>query len=486
MIRGEWSIGLQLRRPQRQKQFWVATVVILFAALRLCHAGLLWSDEDYHLSAALFMLHGKLPYRDFWYDKPPLNALYYLLIEAQPGVLLRLLDGVAVVLASYVVARIARTLWGRRESYLAPFLFAFYFAFYLPAAVIPFAADAVMVVPHVTAIYFALRGRPMWSGFCAGLAVLANNKGVFVLASCGVWLLPRLVPLVAGFGAPLVLAALTLIGTGAWPGYCEQVWRWSLLYAKEVPTLHPLRTGLRATSDWLGFHSAAFVPTLFTFVRESRERLKLVAWLSFSFAAVCLGGRFAPRYYLQVLPAFVVIASRGLVLAYETWGKRTYLVTGLLLAIPFLRFAPRYGQLAIDLVTHRQPSWSDVQMDLDSQQVAEHLRGLARPHDTLFVWGYRPDIYVFSRLVPDARFDDSQPLTGVPADRHLTVSQTIDPIHAAQNRREFTRSHPTYFVDGLGLLNPALSPARFPELKTWLADYKLVDQTGLSLIYKRR
>jgi len=64
----------------RSRYLPAALAAILLASLRLCHIRLLWADEDYHLAAALNLLHGKWPYRDFWYDKPPLNAFYYLLI----------------------------------------------------------------------------------------------------------------------------------------------------------------------------------------------------------------------------------------------------------------------------------------------------------------------------------------------------------------------------------------------------------------------
>ena len=39
---------------------------------------------------------------------------------------------------------------------------------------------------------------------------------------------------------------------------------------------------------------------------------------------------------------------------------------------------------------------------------ARRIRSLARPGDTLFVWGYRPDLYVYARMVPDSLFSDSQ------------------------------------------------------------------------------
>jgi hypothetical protein len=89
-------------------------------------------------------------------------------------------------------------------------------------------------------------------------------------------------------------------------------------------------------------------------------------------------------------------------------------------------------------------------------------------------------------MVPAGLFWDSQPLTGVPADRHLSVSNAIYSGPAASNRQKLVRSHPTFVVDGLSILNPNLKPSVYPELRGWLAEYKLVDQTKSCLIYKRR
>ena len=41
-------------------------------------------------------------------------------------------------------------------------------------------------------------------------------------------------------------------------------------------------------------------------------------------------------------------------------------------------------------------------------------------------------------------------------------------------------------VDGLGLLNPALDPHVFPELRQWLHQYKVVARTDLCVIYRKR
>src|SRR5689334_6772864 len=118
----------------RSRYLPAALAAILLASLRLCHIRLLWADEDYHLAAALNLLHGKWPYRDFWYDKPPLNAFYYLLIGGHAGWPLRLLDTLFVCVACWLIYRLARDWWGEAEGCVAGLLLAFYLTFYLPSA----------------------------------------------------------------------------------------------------------------------------------------------------------------------------------------------------------------------------------------------------------------------------------------------------------------------------------------------------------------
>ena len=465
----------------------IAALVVALACLRFCHVNLLWADEDYHLSAAINILHGRIPYRDFWYDKPPLCAVYYLLNAGYPGWPLRLLDAAYIVVACWIAYRIAREWWSEVEGRVAALLLAFFTTFYLPSAVIPFAADALMLVPHLAAIYCASRKRPVVAGIWCGVAFLFNAKGIFVLAVCIVWLLPETALLLLGFSVPVAAGFTTALATGAWPGYLEQVWRWGLIYAQGSPVTDPVTLGIRRTADWLGFHGAVTVAAIYAYVYISgRERWKLLVWAVISFGAVCLGTRFAPHYFLQLLPALVIPASRGILLARRRYRNAAPVLLTLLLLVPFIRFGPRYVTLAISDVMHRQPQWTDIILDVDSRFVADNIRALSRPGDTLFVWGYRPDIYVYTRMVPDGLFCDSQPLTGVPADRHLRVDTPIYNAPAAANRRVLARSQPTFIADGLGLLNPKLAPTVYPDLREWLANYHLVARTNLTLIYKRR
>jgi len=216
---------------------------------------------------------------------------------------------------------------------------------------------------------------------------------------------------------------------------------------------------------------------------------------------------------VQLLPPTVLMAARGLAMlrpgagsgaadtgpegapraAARTAPGRTLtpagrkaltLAAAAALLVPLVRFGPRYGELAEDLLLGQEHRWSDVALDRDSRAAAAEVDRRRRPGDTLFVWGYRPGIFVYTRLPVAARFWDSQPLTGVSADRHLHDTLAVLPAQMARNRTEFAASKPTFVVDSLSLSNPRLALEAYAELDGWRARYRLVARTPLSLIYE--
>jgi hypothetical protein len=453
---------------------------LVLLAARLCHVDILWAEEDLPMAAAKQMAFGKTLYRHVWFDKPPLLAALYLAWGVRAGWLLRLAGAFYSLVACALAYGFARDLWTPREGYWAAGLLGFFLIFDFPSAVIPLAADLMMLAPHLAAVWLAFRGRTFWSGVLAGVAFLINTKALFVLAACAVWSFPAVGPLAAGFLAANAIAAAWLAWSGALIPYLDQVWRWGFLYAGSTFVEHPLRNGIMRTADWLGFHAALIVaalskPNAFPF------RWKMLAWAAVSFAAAIAGWRFFPRYFFQFLPVLVIAASRGMVLI----GRWRALALALLL-IPLIRFGPRYVLLARDLATGQPHQWSDVAMDQDSRAAAQTVRETARSGDTLFVWGFRPDLFVYTGLPAATRFLDSQPLTGVPADRHLTQSAPVAADFTRANRAELGRSRPTFVMDGLSLYNPALAMDRYADLRPWLAQYHEVARTRTIVIYRAR
>jgi hypothetical protein len=449
----------------------------LLVAARLCHVDILWAEETLPLAAAQQMGTGKVLYRDIWFDKPPLAPVLYAALGGEAGWRLRVAGAVYALLCCWIACGFARDLWGQREGLWAAGLLGFFLNFDFPSSTIPLAADLLMLAPHLAAIWMAYRRRPLWAGALAGLAFTISPKGLFVLAVCA-WWSPSWM-LLAGFAGVTGFASAWMWSVGALAGYWDEVWHWGRIYAGTTFVDAPLKNGLVRTLNWAGFHAAIVVAAIMGEVARPAapsDRRRWLVWLVISMAGVAAGFRFFPRYYFQLLPVLVLLAARGFA---EIRGRSRAVVL-LLLAIPLARFAPTY------YLATRDEGWRDIAMDRDSRTVASIVHASAKAGDTLFVWGYRPEIYVYSQLPAATRFLDSQPLTGVPADRHLTQSAPVETEESRARRAQLTASRPSFIVDGLGVYNPRLALTEFSELRDWIADYREVGRSGGSVVYRLR
>lgn len=451
-----------------------AACVALFALVfvsRLCHRDVLWVEEAYPIAAALELLRGKMIYRDFWFDKPPLFAFFYAWFNGEIGWKLRFYDTLVVCMSSLSAFLLARRLWSNREGWIAALLLAFFLTFGIPAAVMAAAPDELMIAPHLLAIFFCVRGNPLPAGVAAGIALWLNPKAPFVIAACLLWQWRRVHWFVLGVAIVSLPLMAWLYGGGAWNSYLDQVWRWGLVYSRETFLTNPLREGVLRTANWMGFHATLVAGAAFLLQRyRTADSYRLLLWAVISLAAVAAGWRFFPRYYFQLLAPMTILAAGGL-------GKmqRLHMAALLLLLIPFVRFGPRYVQLASGA------PWSDLALHNDARAAA----GFLKQHDarSLLVWGYRPEVYAYSRIPAATPWLDSQPLTGVIADRHLVSSEASFPDLARANRLKLAAYDPEFIVDGLGPLNASLAITRYPDLAAWLARYREVVRYPSITIY---
>jgi len=306
----------------------------------------------------------------------------------------------------------------------------------------------------------------------AGIGFLFNAKAVLVLAACALFAWPAVVPLAAGFLVPNAVALGYLGVTGALPAWVNQVWRWPAQYAASPVVSDPVWNGAVRTVNWLGFHAAVAVGAILFWWRERNWRF--IVWAALCYAGVILGWRFFPRYFFLLLPPMVIAAARGIAL------MRSRVCVALVVAalcVPLVRFAPRYVNLK---------NWNDLALDRDSRAASKIALEHAPADATLYVWGYRPEMYVYTQMRPATKFLDCQAMTGVPADRHLTQSGVVLTSGTHEAREELAHSTPDMVIDGLGLYNPALAMTKYPELKNWIAEYREVGRTGGSVVYARR
>lgn len=452
--------------------------------LRLCHAGVLWVEEAYPSAAALEMLRGRALYRDLWFDKPPLFPLLYLLWGAAEGWALRLAGAVFVTLSAASAWFAARRLAGDREAALAAALLAFFLNFGVPSAVMALTPDLLLVPLHLAAIGCAAAGWPFAAGLLCGAGLLLNSKAALVLVACGLWQWRSAHRLLSGCLGVQLLAAAGLASVGALGPYWEQVWAWGGVYSRETFVDNPWSEGLRRTLNWAGMHGAlAAGAAIWFWQQRDRESARLAGWLLISLAGVALGARFFPRYFFHLLPALAVIGACGL----ARLPRRALAALALLLLVPLVRYAPRYGDLALDVLGVRPSTWRDLALERDSRAAAALLAPLQRPGDTLLVWGYRPELFVFTQLPAATRFLDSQPLSGVLADRHLTDSTVTFPELAIRHRAALGRQpRPRVIIDGLGPLNPRLAFFELSGFSAWAGDYEMIGKTSFCVLYRLR
>jgi hypothetical protein len=455
-----------------------AVILLMLAGTRLANLDVVWVEEGYPSAAAGEMLRGKALYREIWFDKPPLFPAVYMLWGGGIGWPLRLAGILFGLLASVAAWFAARRLWGRREGLLAALLTAFLLCFDTMPAVMALTPDLLSLPLHLAAVGLAAAGQPFAAGAACGIALGFNTKAVLILAACALWQSRNLHKLIAGFALPAGAIVLWLAAAGSLDDHWRQVWAWGARYSADTPFQNPLAEGLRRTFNWLGFRAALVIGAWFALRRET-ERRRLLAWIAISLAAAWLGLRFFPRYFFHLLPPLALLGARGL----ATLPRQAAIAIAFLLAVPLIRFAPRYVELARDQIEARPHAWRDLALYEDCRRAAAVIEG----GTSLLVWGYRPEIYPLTRMRAATRFLDSQPLNGVLADRHLRDVRPTFPGEAQENRDEVLRGEePEWIVDGLGPLNPALAVFGPAGLGPWKERYALHSRLATIALYRLR
>jgi hypothetical protein len=156
------------------------------------------------------------------------------------------------------------------------------------------------------------------------------------------------------------------------------------------------------------------------------------------------------------------------------------------LLIPAVRFGPRYATLLAEDFRGDPHGWRDVTLDRESREAAAIINLLlARPGDTIYIWGYRPNVVAYTRLPIAGQLWDSQPITLIPADRHFNFKDSLDPAWAQEHQQQLILTSPTFIVDGLSAINPDNDIHKFPALAEWFARYCEVGKAGRGMIIYR-
>lgn len=334
---------------------WLGLLCLLAAALRLykLDAQSLWLDEVFTVLTASYPLQlllagGELPIN---FNNPPLYfVLIHLMMDFSPtDFAIRFPSAVAGILLVPATAFLAARLFRRQEALVAAALMA------LSPMAIHYAQEArsyaivMLLIPLATAILWQLLHAPTRKGWL--LLLLVNALGVYTNylyllmvvvqgAFLALWLFDRLSVRgkqgLVGFGLMLVglllfirvanlpvLGSLTQSDGAETPSLAAQLayarpaageaFRWIHLYDNRFITVLFLALSLVALLDSV-------------FKRRIWPSLLLIACILFASVLIFLsnppGTAIYVRYFVVVLPTYLILVSRGLVVLVEWVAER--------------------------------------------------------------------------------------------------------------------------------------------------------------------
>jgi 4-amino-4-deoxy-L-arabinose transferase-like glycosyltransferase len=275
----------------------------------------------------------------------------------------------------------------------------------------------------------------------------------------------------------------------------------------------------------------------------------MLLWLAVSYAGMAVGGRFFGHYFFQIIPALCLIGARGVIGMTEAIAARNrvegesagnqidergrtargplarralfaLLIIGFIFTL--VRFHGRTVMLAADRVRGAKSAetveWFHERLNREERSVAARVKGsddapdpsgrmgtegmrtdsprvngAEGPSDYLFVWGYRPEIYYWSGLIPASKYLSTQPLTGVPADVHYfgdeyhsLLEDDVTAAERAELVRELQQTRPEYIIDEIGTFNSNLSIRNYPEMREFMEGYKSIGMVERFAIYRRK
>jgi 4-amino-4-deoxy-L-arabinose transferase-like glycosyltransferase len=433
-------VTLARLRPGREV-VWLAVLIalVLLAALPVLSYPL-GRDQGEFATIGRGLLQGRLPYVDLWNPKPPAVFQVYAAAIALFGQTAPAIRAIDLVLAPLMLAPmflVGRRLGGSAWVGLAgaALLAAFYFTetFWTLTQ-----NDGIALAPMLWALACALKAadapRRSWpwallTGILCGYVFWYKYPFALFAPMCAVAYAayaPRIRP-------PDVLAVLggglTVLGGGAWllaqadalDALIESA-RVTSAYAAlglNVPDLAEA-LGLAIGYRWAHWGLLFALAAIGVIAVRRRGRLAgvLLAWLGLTTVIMLSQAKAYDYHWLPMLPPLALLGALGLraladrlpvnmqrlslpvitgallaLIAANTWGRALPYLTGAQTQAAYYRTF-QAGEFVAD----------------ESQAAVDFLTARVLPGDSLYIWGFRPEIYFLSRLNPPTRFIFQFPL----------------------------------------------------------------------------
>ncbi|MBK8022669.1 MAG: glycosyltransferase family 39 protein [Chloroflexi bacterium] len=426
------------------------TLAVLVAAVLLAALPVLLyplgRDQGEFATIGRGILDGKTPYVDLWNPKPP--AIFYVTAASiaafgRSSEALRVMD-----LLLFPPVALALFLIGRRISSAGVGLWAalLFGVFYFTETFWTLTQnDGIALLPMTWAIVCAIAAGDRADRASAGFAFAAGAltaaamwfKYPFVLFLAPViaayWAVTPRMRLrdVAGFALGGLLIGgggiLTMVAIGAW----DALWKSAVVTSRY--------TALGASGDgnllldgfasrlihWSGMWLLAAIAIVGYLRRRpqagtSRGRFRdlwavVIVWMLAGFAIMLIQLKGYDYHWLPMFPPLVILSAFVLdwfigLLSAVAPGRRTAISAAIALLLLLVPTAETWGKALpylsgqIDRIDYdRQFVAGDVYAH-ESEQMAQFLRERVAPGDSLFIWGFRPEVYYLSGLNPAVRF----------------------------------------------------------------------------------
>lgn len=472
-------------------------------------------EADFAVQTAVWQ-DGGTPYVDFVEKKPPLIHIAYAAAFIAGGTwnmqAVHILFAILALATGLLLAVAARLAAGPRAGIAALALFAVYQAGYDLNDFLAANTETLMnaALAGAAALVIAALARRRRShillaaGALAGVGVLAKPVAVAILPALAVadWRSRRqggearkavydFLVVCAGLAVPIAAAAVLLRNAGALDAAIRWVWTENIRYASLA---RPLSTVAAHGAVRLGIYAAVSLPLwalgavrIVSICRRRRMGsvdMFLALWLIMSIAAVCLGGRFFPHYFLQLLPPLVLLGSAGWIgWLHPLIAQRRAAVAA---AVALGLAGPVIGFTALHVIEiGRLPEKFKAE-----RAIAAAIAAKTHPDSKIFVWGHSSDIYYHSRRLPASRFVYCSYLTGSAEGYESEKNRTaIDQEARRMAIDDLEMDPPDMIIDmsGTGIRGYEKFPLpTFPELAGLVArNYRRISSISGAEIFQR-
>ena len=274
------------------------------------------------------------------------------------------------------------------------------------------------------------------AGLAFGLATMAKQPGLLDWGVCiiicllSVWIsrdrwrnYTKLIAMLSiGLVIPLGLTFWYFQSCGAWDDFVRYAWNYNTqLYVPEVPPFERL-LGIRVPFQmaWDYTPYALFLGAIGAIgllckvgssLARRDEKLPVLPWLILGWtasglASTILSGRDFAHYSIQVLPGLSLACAWITTRLWEqshAWRKWARLGA---------RIGLNLGIASLVVSSIIRSATFDTQESL-SEDIGKIIAQETTPDERIFVWGYEPELYVFSQRLPSTRFIYAVFLTGL-------------------------------------------------------------------------